>query len=96
MTSIEWCEKKSEITLPTSVTLETLPQLLQQTKGILSLPVKQVNFRAVKQADSAVLALLLIWSKNSSPPLRMIDLPQTLQGLVTLYDLESIIVSETS
>ena len=93
MSTIEWCEKTAVITLPASVTLETLPMLLKSMKGILSLPVKQVDFRAVKQADSAVLALLLIWSKNSSPPLHVLELPQTLQGLLVLYDLESVIFS---
>ncbi|MCF6298706.1 MAG: STAS domain-containing protein [Thiomicrorhabdus sp.] len=91
MSSIEWCEKTAVITLPSVVTLETLPALLKQAKNSLSLSVKTVDFSAVKQADSAVLALLLIWSKNSSPPIQVLELPQSLQGLIALYDLESMV-----
>ena len=96
MSTVKWCEKTAVITLPSTVTLETLPALLKQEKGVLSLPVKQVDFSAVKQADSAILALLLIWSKNTPSPLHVIQLPQTLQNLVALYDLESIVVSARS
>lgn len=96
VSTVKWCEKTAVITLPSLVTLETLPALLKQVKGVLSLSVKQVDFSAVKQADSAILALLLIWSKNSPPPFHVINLPETLQGLVALYDLESIVVSARS
>jgi ABC-type transporter Mla MlaB component len=96
VSTVEWCEKTAVITLPSIVTLEALPALLKQTKNALSLPVKTVDFSAVKQADSAVLALLLIWSKNSPPPLQVLELPHALQGLIALYDLESIVVSVKS
>jgi len=105
MSTIEWCEKTAVITLPSIVTLETLPALLKQTKNALSLPVKMVDFSVVKQADSAVLALLLIWSKNSTPqggtensppPIQVLDLPRSLQGLIALYDLESNVISVKS
>ncbi|VAW46581.1 hypothetical protein MNBD_GAMMA03-686 [hydrothermal vent metagenome] len=92
MPKLEWCEKSSVMKLPSVVTLETLPELLKQSKSILLLPVKWVDFSLVQQADSAVLALLLIWSKNSSPPLKALELPDSLQNLITLYDLESIII----
>ncbi len=96
VSAFEWCEKTAVIKLPPSVTLESLPALLKQAKNTLLLPVKQVDFSLVQQADSAILALLLIWSKNTSPPLRMIALPSSLMGLIALYDLESIVVIEES
>ena len=79
--------------LPQVVTLETLPGLLK-SKAILALPVKQVDFSQVQQADSAILALLLIWSKNSPPPVKVLKLPNELESLMKLYDLESIIFVE--
>ncbi|VAW49967.1 hypothetical protein MNBD_GAMMA04-2183 [hydrothermal vent metagenome] len=101
MSTFEWCEKTAVIKLPSSVTLETLPALLKQAKNSLSLPVQQVDFSLVQQADSAILALLLIWSKNSAPesspsPLKIVALPNSLRGLIVLYDLESIVMIEES
>lgn len=92
MSTIEWSEKTAVVTLPSDVTLEVLPVLLKQTKNILSLSVKVVDFSAVKQADSAVLALLLMWSRNSTSPIHVLELPDSLQGLIALYDLESMVV----
>ena len=90
MADLEWCERRSTIILPRDVTLEVLSDKLN-VKEVLAYPVKVVDFSAVQQVDSAVLALLLVWSKNSPPPLQVLKPPAELLGLMRLYDLEEVV-----
>ncbi len=90
MSKLVWYDDTGVMCLPERVTIETLPELLKP-KELLSLKVKTIDFGQVQQADSAVLALLLMWSKNSPPPMTLLNPPTELQGLITLYDLESVI-----
>ncbi len=91
MTNLEWNESTCTITLPSDVTLEALSGLLK-VKKVLSYPVSVVDFSTVEQVDSAVLALLLVWSKNSPPPIQVLNVPDELLGLIRLYDLENVIL----
>ena len=90
MANLEWCESRCTITLPSDVTLEVLSDKLN-LKKVLAYPVKVVDFSAVQQVDSAVLALLLVWSKKSPPPIQVLKPPAELLGLMRLYDLEEVV-----
>jgi len=100
VTNLEWNESTGTIIMPNDVTIEVLSELLK-VKKVLSYPVKMVDFSAVQQVDSAVLALLLVWSKNSTPqggtensfpPIQVLNAPDELLGLMRLYDLEEVIL----
>ncbi|NPA72821.1 MAG: STAS domain-containing protein [Gammaproteobacteria bacterium] len=77
-------------TLPEVMTLESVSGVLQQ-KGALSLVVKSVDFAHVKQADSSVFAMLLVWSENIDGRINVLNLPADMQSLVSLYNLDSVL-----
>lgn len=93
MAELTWSETRGLVTLPVEVTLQTLPQLLK-TKALLKYRVLEVDFSGVKLADSAALALLLVWSGNTGTALKVKNMPSELQTLTTLYDLESVLELE--
>lgn len=93
MAELTWSETRGLVTLPVEVTLQTLPQLLK-TKALLKYRVLEVDFSGVKLADSAALALLLVWSGNTGTALKVKNMPSELHTLTTLYDLESVLELE--
>jgi len=90
VSKLDWSEETGVMTLPEVVTLESIPGLLK-SKGVLKLPVKEVDFGKVQQVDSAILALLLTWSNNIQSTLVIANIPAELQTLIQLYDLESVL-----
>lgn len=90
MSKLNWIEESRVITLPAVVTLETLPELIKSSKS-LELPVLKADFSQVTQVDSAILALLLTWSKNTGQALVVMSAPSELLTLIQLYDLEDVI-----
>lgn len=86
---IQWMESEARLILPAQVTIDVLPGLLKKNDG-LNLPVQQVDFSQVVKADSAILAVLLVWNAKSNQVLQVIQLPKELQTLIKLYDLEGI------
>ena len=90
MAELTWSEANGLMTLPVEVTLQTLPQLLKAT-AILKYPVLEVDFSHVKLADSAALALLLVWSGRAGTVLKVKNMPAELHTLTALYNLESVL-----
>ncbi len=90
MVELNWSEKEGLMTLPQEVTLQSLPLLLKK-RSVLKAPVIEVDFSQVKQADSAALALLLLWSGNIGKALKVRNMPAELVTLATLYDLETVL-----
>lgn len=90
MAELTWSETSGLMTLPVEVTLQTLPQLLK-TKTVLKYPVLEVDFSHVKLADSAALALLLVWSGSTGTALKVKNMPDELHTLTALYNLESVL-----
>jgi len=88
--SVNWNEAESTLILPETISIDVLAGLLKQNKWLL-LPVKKVDFSNVTKADSAILAVLLIWSANLKDKLQILQLPEELKTLITLYGLEDVI-----
>ncbi|GAB6069548.1 hypothetical protein JCM30760_06450 [Thiomicrorhabdus hydrogeniphila] len=89
-TSENWIESEATLVLPETISIDVLAEVLKQNKWLL-LPVKKVDFSKVTKADSAILAVLLIWSANVTDKLKIIQLPEELKTLITLYGLEDVI-----
>lgn len=85
---IQWNVAEGLLVLPEELTIDVLAGLLKK-ENWLKLPVKQVDFSKVLKADSAILAVLLTWAANSEERLKIIKLPDDLQTLVKLYDLDN-------
>ncbi|BCN92799.1 hypothetical protein THMIRHAM_05840 [Thiomicrorhabdus immobilis] len=85
--TLQWNAADELLVLPEQLTIDVLAGLLK-TQNWLSLPVKQVDFSQVLKADSAILAVLLTWAAHSEERLTIIKLPDELQTLVKLYDLD--------
>ncbi|MDG6777427.1 STAS domain-containing protein [Thiomicrorhabdus sp. zzn3] len=88
--SLHWLSETS-LALPGVVTVKTVPTLLRQFEKQPG-KVEMVDCTAVHQADSSALALLLSWQSQLDQPLKIKGLPEQLQTLLHLYDLESVLV----
>ncbi|WP_319380032.1 STAS domain-containing protein [Thiomicrorhabdus sp.] len=88
---IEWMPQSKTVIMPEEVTLKTLPALLKANKGWRDMTVETVDFSKVVRADSAVLALLLVWRAGVAQPLQMQAFPEQLATLVGLYDLDDVL-----
>lgn len=86
-----WSEQESKIVLSGNISIEYLPALLKKYAW-QSFAVKQVDFEAVTRADSAILAVLLVWAQQANDLLKISHLPDELKTLVDLYDLEKVVV----
>jgi len=89
-TSESWIESEATLVLPETISIDVLAEVLKQNKWLL-LPVKKVDFSKVIKADSAILAVLLIWSASLTDKLQIIQLPEELKTLITLYGLEDVV-----
>jgi len=89
-TKTQWVEKEGRLVLPEQLTMNVLAAYLKKG-GWLALPVRQVDFSSVIKADSAILAVLLVWNEKCEETLQVIGLPEELKTLIALYDLESAI-----
>ncbi len=87
--NIEWIAS-GVLKLPAVVNVETVPELLKLVDRAKQ-PLTTVDFSDVVQADSVALALLLKWQTASKQPIQVQHLPEDLQTLVHLYDLESVL-----
>ncbi|WP_040725984.1 lipid asymmetry maintenance protein MlaB [Thiomicrorhabdus sp. Kp2] len=87
---IHWDSVESKLVLPAQLGINQLAALIKEN-GWLSLPVKKVDFSQVIKADSAIFAVLLIWSSNLDEKLQVIQLPEDLQTLIKLYDLDEVL-----
>ncbi|MEA1990531.1 MAG: STAS domain-containing protein [Pseudomonadota bacterium] len=83
-----WHDSEARLVLPAQLTIDALAVMLKKNKW-LGLPVKQVDFSQVEKADSAILAVLLVWASNTEEKLQVKQLPEELYTLVKLYDLDS-------
>lgn len=84
----QWNEAESLLVLPSLLTIDVVADLLKKHK-CLELPVKEVDFSQVNKADSAILAVLLVWAQNAQTTIRVKQLPEELLTLVNLYDLDT-------
>jgi len=84
----QWHDSEARLVLPALLTIDALAVMLKNNKW-LGLPVKQVDFSQVEKADSAILAVLLVWASNIEGKLQVKQLPEKLHTLVKLYDLDS-------
>ena len=80
----------SQLDLPEVINIKNLPKLVKDNAW-LQQQVTEVDFSAVKSADSATLAMLLHWAKNAQQPIQVINFPAQLKPLVELYDLDAVI-----
>lgn len=83
----QWHDSEAVLVLPSQLTIDALAVMLKKNKW-LALPVKQVDFSQVEKADSAILAVLLVWASNLEEKLQVKQLPDELHTLVKLYDLD--------
>lgn len=84
----QWHDSESRLVLPAQLTIDVLAVMLKKNNW-LALPVKQVDFSQVEKADSAILAVLLVWASSTEEKLQVKHLPEELYTLVKLYDLDS-------
>ena len=84
----QWHDAEARLVLPAQLTIDVLDVMLKKNKW-LALPVKQVDFSQVEKADSAILAVLLVWASSIEEKLQLKQLPDELYTLVKLYDLDS-------
>ena len=84
----QWDDSQARLVLPAQLTIDALAVMLKKNKW-LALPVKQVDFSQVEKADSAILAVLLVWASNTEDKLQVKQIPDELHTLVKLYDLDS-------
>ena len=84
----QWHVSEARLILPAQLTIDALAVELKKNKW-LDLPVKQIDFSQVEKADSAILAVLLVWASNSEEKLEVKQLPDELHTLVKLYDLDT-------
>jgi len=84
----QWHGSEARLILPAQLTIDVLAVMLKKNKW-LALPVKQVDFSQVEKADSAILAVLLVWASNAEEKIQVKKLPEELHTLVKLYDLDS-------
>lgn len=85
--------------LPEVVTVETIPAILgrkKRAKAQLMLPVQVIDCSAVKQIDSAALALVLVWLRNVSSSITIKNCSQDFLTLLHLYDLDDLVVVESA
>jgi len=87
--ALQWDEETGTLTLPSSVAIDVLPQLIKRYAW-LKMPVKRLNFMHVKSADSAILSLILVWAQAAQTPITVTNLPQQLQVLIELYDMHAV------
>ncbi|MDX1352062.1 MAG: STAS domain-containing protein [Thiomicrorhabdus sp.] len=85
-----WDATDFKVTLPSQLSIDQLAALIKQN-GWLNLPVKKVDFSQVSKADSAIFAVLLIWASRVEEKLQVINLPEDLQTLIKLYDLDEVL-----
>ena len=90
MTLSSWSSQESTLVLPSHLDITQLASLIKQD-GWLELPVKKVDFSQVVKADSAIFAVLLLWSSKLSEKLQVIHLPDDLLTLIKLYDLDDVL-----
>ena len=84
----QWHDSEARLVLPAQLTIDALAVMLKKNKW-LALPVKQVDFSQVEKADSAILAVLLVWASSIEDKLQVKQLPDDLHTLIKLYDLDS-------
>lgn len=80
----------STVILPENLDIECLPALIKQNQWLGSQSIQKVDFAAVKNADSAILALMLFWAQSNQQTIQVVHFPEQLMPLVELYDLEEV------
>ncbi len=80
----------STITLPENLSIDELPSLIKKGRW-LDKPVDELDFSQVRKADSAILSLILFWAQNSGVPIKLTHVPEDVQTLIELYDLQTVI-----
>ena len=87
---IDWDESQSRVSLQGDIRIGDLPVLLKG-QSWQNWSVHQVDFSAVERADSAILALMLVWAQQAGRPLEIKQLPEELRTLIDLYDLQQVV-----
>jgi phospholipid transport system transporter-binding protein len=92
--SIEFSDGCLEVRGP--LTLATVEPLLKDATGRLNTPEVRVDLRAVTEADSSAVGLLLAWARDAAASGRRVhfeNLPPNLKSLISLYGVGEFIPS---
>lgn len=87
--TVGWNEHKACLQLPAIITIDAMAELLK-TQSWQKIKVKQLDFSQVEKVDSAILALVLFWYQQLGEVIELLAVPDDLQVLIDLYDLQDI------
>lgn len=77
------------------VTLQTVQGLVARGDSLVSQGAARVDLAGVQEVDSAVLAMLLHWTRaarSAGRDLAVTGVPASVRSLARLYDLESLVL----
>ena len=87
------------LVLEGAVTVETVPELVEQIAPHLKSGVNRVDFSRVANIDSAAVALALEWrrqAESASIPLALTNLPDVMRNLANLYGVADLLAAPDS